>query len=128
MANKNLKVNDLLGALAQLNEFVASHSAELAAKGVAAPAVTATVTAALLELQALEQAQEDAKAALRRATLALNAALAARYPEFSSEIDLLRGALGSRTPVGQQLTNIRKLVAKGGKSRAKGPAGGAMQI
>ncbi len=119
MANKNLKVNDLLGALAQLNQFVANHGAEITAKGVATPALAASLQGALAELRALEQAQEGAKAALRSATLALNGALAVRYPEFSSAIDLLRGALGSRTPAGQQLTNLRKLVAKGGRSRAR---------
>ena len=30
------------------------------------------------------------------------------YPEFSSVIDLLRGAVGNTTPLGKQLTNIRK--------------------
>ena len=31
-----------------------------------------------------------------------------RYPEFSSVIDLLRGAVGNNTALGKQLTNIRK--------------------
>lgn len=31
-----------------------------------------------------------------------------RHPEFSSVIDLLRGAVGNNTALGKQLTNIRK--------------------
>jgi hypothetical protein len=38
------------------------------------------------------------------------------YPEFSTLIDLLQGAVGNNTPAGKQLTNIRKLVTGGGGS------------
>ena len=45
---------------------------------------------------------------MKVATQTHNDTVAERYPEFSSVIDLLRGAVGNNTPLGKQLTNIRK--------------------
>ena len=42
------------------------------------------------------------------ATQKLDETVATQYPEFSSVIDLLRGAVGNRSALGKQLTNIRK--------------------
>lgn len=75
-----------------------------------------TLTGSLSALETKEQAQEDAKAALKTATQTLDTEVPSRYPEFSSLIDLLRGAVGNTTPAGKQLTNIRKLVIGGGGS------------
>ncbi len=50
----------------------------------------------------------NAKTTLKVATQTHNDTVAQRYPEFSSVIDLLRSAVGNNTPLGKQLTNIRK--------------------
>jgi len=54
------------------------------------------------------QSQANAKTTLKVATQTHNDTVAQRYPEFSSVIDLLRGAVGNNTALGKQLTNIRK--------------------
>jgi hypothetical protein len=70
-------------------------------------------------VQTAEQAQADAKSAVKNATATLNETVIQRYSEFSSVIDLLRGAVGNNTPLGKQLTNIRKQVNKRSGRSAK---------
>jgi len=74
-------------------------------------------------VQATEQGQADAKTGLKNATQAHYEAVALRYPEFSSVIDLLRGAVGNRSALGKQLTNIRKQANQ--RSR---PAGNVVNV
>lgn len=116
MAKQSLKVNHLLGALAQLDQFITNHGAAITAKGLTAATLHTTITSSISSLQTKEQAQEDAKAALKTATATLDGELLVPYPEFDSRLDLLRGAVGNKTPAGNQLTNIRKLVTGGGSS------------
>ena len=66
------------------------------------------LTTCCTTVQATEQSQANAKTALKVTTQTHNDTVAERYPEFSSVIDLLRGAVGNNTPLGKQLTNIRK--------------------
>ena len=66
-----------------------------------------------------QQSQANAKTTLKVATQTNNDTVAQRYPEFSSVIDLLRGAVGNNTALGKQLTNIRKQAA-GSRARAAG--------
>jgi len=96
MAKKSLKVNDLLGALNQLAQFITNHNAQITAKGLTVTALHTTITGSIAALQSKEQAQEDAKAALKTATATLDGEVLVRYPEFSSLVDLPapRGAKG----------------------------------
>ena len=116
MARKSIKVNDLLGALGQLDQFTVNHGGVITSKGLNPTNIRANIAAILLILQTREQAQEDAKTTLKDSTQAVDGEVNARYPEFSSLIDLLRGALGNNTTLGKQLTNIRKLVTGGGQA------------
>ena len=113
MTRKSIKVNDLIGALVQLVQFVNNHRPAIANKGMPVDTLLASIQFMLAALQALEQAQEDAKSALRNSTLAVDAGVDQHYPGFSSMIDLLRGVVGNTTPEGKQLTRIRKLVTGG---------------
>ena len=49
---------------------------------------------------------------MKNATETHNDTVAQRYPEFSSVIDLLRGAVGNHKALGRQLTNIRKVATR----------------
>ena len=63
-------------------------------------------------MQTTAQQQADNKTALKNATETHNDTVAQRYPEFSSVIDLLRGAVGNYTASGKQPTNIRKAATR----------------
>jgi hypothetical protein len=101
----------------------AAHSAAITAKGLTVATLHTTITSSISSLQTKEQAQEDAKAALKTATATLDGEVVVRYPEFSSLVDLLRGAVGNTTPAGKQLTNIRKLATGGGGSGSSSSSG-----
>jgi len=105
---KSVNTTALLGAATQLGQFITNHSVTLTEKGVNPEAIKTKVTACCATVQTAEQTQADAKSSARNATKDLNDAVTARYPEFSSVIDLLRGVVGNNTPLGKQLTNIRK--------------------
>ena len=109
---KNIKTTSLLGAAAQLGQFITNHSTALTDKGVKPEDLKTKVNTCCTTTQAAEQQQADAKTALKNSTQNLHDTVALRYPEFSSVIDLLRGAVGNNTPLGKQLTNIRKQITK----------------
>ena len=108
MGKKNVRTTNLLGAVPQLVQFITNHSATLTEKGLNPEALKTKLGACCTNVQTTGQAQADAKSALKNATLTHNDTVAQRYPEFSSVVDLLRGAVGNNTPLGRQLTNIRK--------------------
>ena len=108
MPRKNVKTTSLLGAVPQLVQFITNHSATLTEKGVKPDDLKTKLTNCCTSVQATEQSQANAKTGLKVATQTHNDTVAERYPEFSSVIDLLRGAVGNNTPLGKQLTNIRK--------------------
>lgn len=111
---KQMKSNPnlLLGALAQLDKFLDNHSATLTEKGQNPAALKAALALCIAAVLTAKQGQEDAKTTLKSATASVNDAISVCYPEFSSAIDLLRGVVGNKSPLGKQLTNIRKLVTK----------------
>lgn len=114
MGRKSLKVNDLLGALTQLDQFIANHCAPIIANGLTVALLHTTITSSIRSLRTKGQAREDAKAASQTATASLDGEMVLHYAEFSSLVSLLRGAVGNTTPAGKQLTNIRKPVTGGG--------------
>ena len=105
---KNVKTTNLLGAGPQLAQLITNHSATLTEKGLKPEEIKTKLTTCCSDVQTDEQVQADAKTALKNATAKLNTTVAQRYSEFSSVIDLLRGAVGNQTALGKQLTNIRK--------------------
>ena len=108
MPRKSIKTTNLLGAVPQLVQFITNHSATLTDKGLKPDDIKTKLTDCWATVQATEQSQANAKTALKVATQTHNDTVAQRYPEFSSVIDLLRGAVGNNTALGKQLTNIRK--------------------
>src|SRR5436190_19814083 len=104
MARKNVKTTNLLGAVPQLVQFITNHSTALTEQGLNPEALKTRLNACCTNVQGTEQAQADAKSALKNATRTHNDTVAERYPEFSSVVDLLRGAVGNNTPLGRQLT------------------------
>jgi hypothetical protein len=116
MVRKTVQTPVFLGATNQLGEFIKNHSAILTEKGVKPEDLTTKVNTCCSTVQTAEQEQADAKTALKSATATLNETVSQRYSEFSSVIDLLRGAVGNNTPLGKQLTNIRKQINKRGRS------------
>ena len=111
MKRKNIKTTSFLGAVPQLVQLIDNHSATLTEKGVKPEELKTKLTSCCTSVQTTGQGQADAKTALKNATEAHIDAVAQRYPEFSSVIDLLRGAVGNNTALGRQLTNIRKAAA-----------------
>ena len=108
MKKKNIQTTSFLGAVPQLVQFLKNHSAALAEKGVNPEALQAALTTCCTSVQTTGQAQADSKTASKNATETHYDTVAQRYPEFSSVIDLLRGAVGNKSALGKQLTNIRK--------------------
>lgn len=108
MARKNVKTTNLLGAVPQLVQFITNHSTDLTEQGLNPEALKTKLGTCSTDVQATEQSQANAKTTLKVATQTHNDTVAQRYPEFSSVIDLLRGAVGNNTALGKQLTNIRK--------------------
>jgi hypothetical protein len=108
MVRKNVKTTNLLGAATQLGQFITNHSTTLTEQGLNPESLKTKLGTCCTEVQTTEQSQANAKTTLKVATQTHNDTVAQRYPEFSSVIDLLRGAVGNNTPLGKQLTNIRK--------------------
>ena len=117
MASKGIKTTSFLGAVAQLVQLITNHGATLTDKGVKPEELKTKLTTCCTSVQSTEQGQADAKTGLKNATQIHYEAVNLRYPEFSSIIDLLRGAVGNKSALGKQLTNIRKQAA-GRKSRS----------
>ena len=92
----------------QFMQFIDNHSATLAEKGVKPEDLKTKLTLCCTSVQSTEQGQADSKTALKNATETHYDTVALRYPGFSSVIDLLRGAVGNKSALGKQLTNIRK--------------------
>ena len=108
MKRKTIQTTSFLGAVPQLVQLITNHSATLTEKGVNPEALKTALTTCCSSVQTTGQAQADSKTALKNATETHYDTVAQRYPEFSSVIDLLRGAVGNNTALGKQLTNIRK--------------------
>ena len=105
---------NLLKAITLLIQFINDHSALLTSKGQNPAFLTASLAAMHAAVSAKEGAQENAKASLRDATIALEYEVNGQYPAFSSTIDLVVGAVGNNTPAGKQAKKLRKLVRSGG--------------
>jgi uncharacterized membrane protein YgcG len=110
MARKSIKISDLLGGYDLLLQFISSRSAEITAKGLTPATLTTNLTTQKTDLVTKDTTQENAKTALRNATIAVDASVDANYPQWSSVIDLLRGAFGTTSPEGKQLTAMRKSI------------------
>ena len=108
MKRKTIQTTSFLGAVPQLVQLITNHSATLTEKGVNPEALKTALTTCCSSVQTTGQTQADSKTALKNATETHNDTVALRYPEFSSVIDLLRGAVGNKSALGKQLTNIRK--------------------
>jgi len=113
---KNINTTALLGAGTKLGQLIDNHKDDLTTKGVKPEDLKEKVATVSTDVQKAEQESADARTASKNATQKLNTVVANRYPEFSSVIDLLRGAVGNRTELGKQLTNIRKAANKRGRS------------
>ena len=108
MKKKNIQTTSFLGAVPQLVQLITNHSATLTEKGVNPEALKTALTTCCSSVQTTGQAQADSKTALKNATETHYDTVAQRHPEFSRVIDLLRGAVGNKSALGKQLTNIRK--------------------
>ena len=108
MKRKTIQTTSFLGAVPQLVQLITNHSATLTEKGVNPEALKTALTTCCSSVQTTGQAQADSKTALKNATETHYDTVAQRYPEFSRVIDLLRGAVGNKSALGKQLTNIRK--------------------
>lgn len=125
MAKKNINVAKFLGALEELKLFISSNSALLTSKGLTPANLTTAVTAQQSDVGTKNSEQENAKTVLKNKTIAVQAAADTRYPEFSSVIDLLRGAVGVGSPEAQQLRRIRQQVIGRGNSSGGGDSSGS---
>ena len=112
MKRKNIKTTSFLGTNTQLVQRVKKHWAVLTDKGVPVDKILDRLDTYGSAVQATEQGQADAKTGLKNATQVHVDTVAKSYPEFSSVIDLLRGAVGNHTALGRQLTNIRKAATR----------------
>ena len=108
MKRKVVNTTSFLGAATQLVQLVKNHSTTLTEKGVKPEDLLTKLTNCCTSVQATEQQQADSKTASKNATETHYDTVAQRYPEFSRVIDLLRGAVGNKSALGKQLTNIRK--------------------
>ena len=108
MKRKTIQTTSFLGAVPQLVQLITNHSATLTEKGVNPEALKTALTTCCSSVQTTGQAQADSKTASKNATETHYDTVAQRYPEFSRVIDLLRGAVGNKSALGKQLTNIRK--------------------
>lgn len=105
---KSINTTAYLGAVNQLGQFVTTHSQALTDAGINPEGLKTKLATCCSNVQTIGQDQADAKTTLKNKTKDLNDAVGTRYAEFSSVIDLLRGVVGNNTPLGKQLTNIRK--------------------
>ena len=125
MAKKNINVAKFLGGLEELKLFISSRSTEITAKGLPTPTLTTAVTTQQTDVGTKNSDQENARTTYKNKTIAVQAAADLRYPEFSSVIDLLRGAFGVGSPEAKQLTRIRQdVIGRGSAGGGSGSSSG----
>ncbi len=121
MAKKNVNVAKFPGGLEELKLFISSPTTEITARDLTPATITTAFTAQQTDVDGKNSLQENLKTETKKATAAVQLAADTRYPEFSSVIDLLRGAFGVGSAEAKQLTRIRQdVIGKGGGSGGGG--------
>jgi hypothetical protein len=114
--------HELMGALDSTLQFITDNTATLTAKGLTPANLTTAINALKTDLSGKDGIQENAKTALKNATLLYEGAAGPAYDAFSSMIDLMSGAVGKTTPLAKQARNIR---TKLNKKKNGGGSGGS---
>ena len=123
------KVPSVLGAIDLALEFISTNSAAIAAKGMTVATLITALNALKTALQQKDTVQENAKTALKDATLAVEEQSVLTYDGFSSLIDFITGGLGKKTNLAKQLRQIREKIrpakgsGSGGTSSSSGDPG-----
>jgi hypothetical protein len=114
--------HEMMGALDSTLQFIADNTAALTAKGLTPANLTTALTTLKGNLSAKDGLQENAKTALKDATIAYDLVANPAYDTFTSMIDLLSGAVGKTTPLAKQARAIRTKLNK--KKNSGGNGGG----
>ena len=100
--------DQLHGALDSLIACVGTNSAALTAKGVNPATMTASLTGIRDDLSSKKDIRDKKKTELAQAQADFASAASDNYSGFSDLVDALAGALGKKTPAGDQVLNYRK--------------------
>ena len=100
--------HEIQGAIDSLSELITQNTATFTAAGLTPANIKTALAAQGTIITQKDTAQENAKTALKNATLQYNGAANTAYTAFSSTVDLLIGAAGKSTPLAKQIQNIRK--------------------
>ncbi len=100
--------DQLHGALDGMITFVGNNAAALTAGGLTPATVTTNLTTIRDDLGGKKNIRDEKKTDLKVAQQAFADSALANYTAFSSTVDAVAGALGTRTPAGQQALNYRK--------------------
>lgn len=93
LAEKKVPVTDIVNALTKKKDALVAKSAE----------------------------QETLKATLKNATHEVTQASSNLYDEFSSRIDAAAGLVGKKSPLGQQILQLRSDLLRANRSNGNGP-------
>ena len=100
--------HEIQGAIDSLSELITQNSAAFTAAGLTPANIKTALAAQGTIITQKDTAQENAKTALKTATVQYNGAATTAYNAFSSTVDLLIGAAGKTSPLAKQIQNIRK--------------------
>lgn len=119
--------HEIQGAIDSLNELITQNTAVFTAADLIPANIKTALTAQGVLVTQKDTAQENAKTALKTATLQYNSASATAYGVFTSTVDLLIGAARKGTPLAKQIQNVRKKLtstkqAGGGGSSSSSPS------
>ncbi len=100
--------HEIQGAIDSLNELITQNTAAFTAGGLTPANVKTALTAQGVLVTQKDTTQENAKTALKTATIQYNSVSTTAYGVFTSTVDLLIGAAGKGTPLAKQIQAIRK--------------------
>ena len=113
--------HEIQGAIDSLNELITQNTATFTAAGLTPANIKTALTGQDTIITQKDTAQENAKTALKNATIQYNGAATTAYNFFSSTVDLLIGAAGKTTPLAKQIQAVRKKLT----STKQGGGGGS---
>ena len=109
------------GFLESLDSAIAGNSADIAAAGLDVAALRARIGASKTAVVATDTAKDSAQRVAQQATAAADGAEQHGYDDGSSVVDAVAGAVGKKSPLGQQILAIRSDANKRRKSKTAPP-------
>ena len=100
--------DQLLGAMNDLDTFIADNAAALNAKGLVPATLQVNLQTINDDLSAKKGIRDKKKTELTSAQQDFAQAAADNYTAFSDLIDTVAGAVGKKTPAGDQVLGYRK--------------------